>query len=330
VSLFFLLIGSFPIEPLCLIFVSRSFPYHKLGDTYAYEQQIASLWKFFLPNDRRPHGFLLDSVVEKMPWTEGFRIVPAPYKEIHLLQSDGENWQEVCNRTIDNLLDIAREKGVFPKLGKKRDEKLPIVGAKFPVSIERSAATLFGIIGRGVHMTVYTRTESGLKFWVPQRNPNKSTYPGMLDNTVAGGVADGETPFECLLREASEEAALTEDPIRKNTHAAGTVSWFNVCDERAGGEPGLINPGVLYVYDLEVGQDVVFKPVDNDIYAFHLMDIQQVKYSMASGKFKPASANVMMDFFIRHGLITAEDDEDYIEIVSRLHRKMPFATTPSS
>ena len=263
-----------------------------------------------------------------MPWTESFRIVPVPHKEIHLIQSDGENWEEICDQAIDELLNIAREKGVFPKLGKKRDEQFPIVGAKFPVGIERSASSLFGIIGRGVHMTVYTRTESGLKFWVAQRNPNKSTYPGMLDNTVAGGVAAGEMPFECLVREASEEAAMTEGLIRKEAHAAGTVTWFNISDERAGGQPGLMNPGVLYVYDLEVSQDLVFKPVDNDVYAFHLMDVQQVKDAMSRGEFKPASASVMMDFFIRHGLITAEDDEDYAEIVSRLHRKLPFATSP--
>jgi hypothetical protein len=89
-----------------------------------------------------------------------------------------------------------------------------------------------------------------------------------------------------------------------------------------------MNPGVLYVYDLEVGQDVVFKPVDHDVYSFHLIDVQQVRDAMTSGKFKPASASVMIDFFIRHGLITAEDDEDYAEIVSRLHRKPPFATNP--
>jgi hypothetical protein len=35
------------------------------------------------------------------------------------------------------------------------------------------------------------------------------------------------------------------------------VEWFNVLDEEAGGEPGLINPVVLHVYDLEVRPDVV-------------------------------------------------------------------------
>ena len=176
-------------------------------------------------------------------------------------------------------------------------------------------------------MTVYTRTSSGLKFWVPQRNANKSTYPNLLDNTVAGGVAYGEMPFECLVREAAEEAAMTEELIRKDVVSAGTVTWFNISDKRAGREVGLMNPGVLYVYDLEVAEDVIFKPVDNDVQAFHLMDEKQVKEAMATERFKPSCALVMMDFFIRHGFITAENDKDYVEIISRLHRKLPFPTT---
>ena len=119
---------------------------------------------------------------------------------------------------------------------------------------------------------------------------------------------------------------MTEGLIRKEAHAAGTVTWFNISDERAGGQPGLMNPGVLYVYDLEVSQDVVFKPVDNDVYAFHLMDVQQVKDAMSRGEFKPASASVMMDFFIRHGLVTYENEENYTQIVSRLHRSLGAVT----
>ncbi|KAL1960565.1 hypothetical protein VTO42DRAFT_7144 [Malbranchea cinnamomea] len=305
-----------------------NFPYPEPGDTEAYDKALASLWKFFLPHDTRPHGFLLDHVVQTIPWTNDFKLVPAPRREVHLLQGCGENWQEDCNHAIDRLLDVVREQNIFPELGKKRNEKFPIVGAKFPIGIERSASALFGIIGLGVHMTVYTLTKSGFKFWIPQRNLNKATYPGMLDNAVAGGVAGGETPFECLVREASEEAGIPEEQVRRDARAAGTVTWFNISDKRAGGMPGLMNPGVLYVYDLEVSQDVQFKPVDGDIHAFHLMSVQEVKDALANGRFKPASANVMIDFLIRHGIFTAEDDADYAEIVSRLHRKLPLPTSP--
>ncbi|KAK3322890.1 NUDIX hydrolase domain-like protein [Apodospora peruviana] len=267
-----------------------------------------------------------------MPWTSNFEIVRSPRKEIHLLKpagSENDNWQKACTQAIDDLLYLARDLNAFPRLGKPRDELFPIIGAQFDVAIERSAMSLFGIIGRGAHMTVYARTEEGdMKFWIPRRNANKSTYPNMLDQAVAGGVAAGETPFECIVREAGEEAALDEEFVRKNAVAAGTVMWFNVSDEKAGGELGLMNPGVLYVYDLEVGADVVFEPVDGDIQSFELMSVGEVRDAMRNGEFKPACATVMMNFLIRHGFITAENEEDYVEIVSRLHRKLPFRTAP--
>ncbi|KAL5316593.1 hypothetical protein ACEPPN_015642 [Leptodophora sp. 'Broadleaf-Isolate-01'] len=304
-----------------------NFPYPEIGNTSAYEEQVNSLWKFYLPEDSRPHGFMLDSVVEKMPWTENFRIVPSS-KEIHLIQKTSPSWEGPCSDSIDALLDNARAMEAFPKLGRKRDEKYSIVGAKFPIGIERSASSLFGIIGQGVHMTVYSRTKSGLKFWIPRRNLNKSTYPGMLDNAVAGGVAAGETPFGCLVRESSEESGIPEQYVREHAKAGGTVTWFNISDLRAGGEIGLMNPGVLFVYDLEISEDVVLKPVDGDIHAFHLMDVDEVKTSIEEGKFKPSSANVMIDFFVRHSIITAEADKDYVDIVSRLHRRLGFPTSP--
>jgi len=287
------------------------------------------LWLFFLPDDPEPRGLLIQSVVDRMPWTSNFRIDHTPRKEIHLLKPDErDDWHAACGKAIDELLDLARARNAFPLLGKKRNEQFPILGAKFDIGIERSAMSLFGIVGRGAHMTVYTRTPDGMKFWIPRRNANKSTWPNMLDQAVAGGVARGEMPFECIVREAAEEAALSEELVRQNAVAAGAVTWFNISDERAGGERGLMNPGVLYVYDLEVGPDIVFKPVDNDIQSFHLMGVGEVKDAMRNGEFKPSCATVMMDFFIRHGFITADNEEDYVEIISRLHRKLPFGTAP--
>lgn len=304
-----------------------SFPYAEDEDSHHKRQySYESAWKFFLPDDPRPHGLMVESVVAQMPWSSDFRVIStADRKEVHLLRPEGaQDWQDQCSRMIERQVAVARETGALPGLGKPRDEEFPIVGARFPVGIDRSAFSLFGVIGRGVHMTVYTRTDAGIKFWVPQRNAKKAAYPDCLDNTVAGGMATGEEPLECLIREATEEAGMSEDSVRKEVRAAGTVTWINISDERSGGQPGLINPGVLYVYDLEVKPDVVFRPVDDDIEAFHLMDAEEVKQALLTGRFKPSSGCVMLDFFIRHGLITPEEEKDYAEIVSRLHRKLPL------
>lgn len=260
-----------------------------------------------------------------MPWTAHFRLSTSPRKQVHLLKPETDQWQTACGEAIQELVDLARHRGVFPRLGKKTSEQFPIVGARFDIGIERSAFSLFGIIGRGAHMTVYTRSHEGLKVWIARRSATKSTYPNMLDQAVAGGVARGEMPFDCIVREADEEAGLSPEVVRQSAVAAGTVSWFNVSDERAGGELGLLNPGVLYVYDLEVpSTGTEFDPVEGDISKFSLMGLDDVLTALRDGEFKPSCAMVMLDFLIRHGLMTAENEPDYGEIISRLHRKLPF------
>ncbi|KAJ0115098.1 hypothetical protein J7T55_001507 [Diaporthe amygdali] len=317
--------GFLDILELC-----DNFPQNEFPRSEAYDRAVESLWLFYLPEDPHPHGCLIDSVVERMPWTSDFRLTATPRKEVHLIKrEDAENWQRVCGEAIQELVDLIRERKVFPQLGKKTQEQFPIVGANFDIGIERSAFSLFGIIGRGAHMTVYVRTEHGLKFWIPRRSATKSTYPDMLDQAVAGGVARGESPLDCIIREAGEEAALSAEMVRENIVSAGTVSWFSISDEKAGGEPGLMNPGILYVYDLEVGRDVTFTPVENDIDSFSLMGVDEVKQSLRQGDFKPSCAMVMLDFFVRHGLITAENEKDYDTIAHRLHRSLPFRASPS-
>jgi len=105
----------------------------------------------------------------------------------------------------------------------------------------------------------------GLKFWIPRRAESKQTYGGMLDNTVAGGMATGEEPLECVIREAQEEASLPEHVVRENVKAAGIITYMLLRDERAGGEVGLVQPECQYVYELELPRDVIPKPCDGEV-----------------------------------------------------------------
>jgi hypothetical protein len=45
---------------------------------------------------------------------------------------------------------------------------------------------------------------------------------------------------------------------------------------------------------------------------------------MVAGKFKPNCAIVLLDFFVRHGILTAENEKDYLQIVGRLRTPLPF------
>src|SRR3569833_3149897 len=110
-----------------------------------------------------------------------------------------------------------RSKGTVGFLFMWRDELWPVFGRRrgeLLFSVERMALGLLGGMRYGVHMTAYTEapgSSHGLKIWVARRAVHKSSYPGMLDYTVAGGLMSGEDPLECMVREADEEAAMPED-----------------------------------------------------------------------------------------------------------------------
>jgi len=119
---------------------------------------------------------------------------------------------------------------------------------------------------------------------------------------------------------------LPEDLVRKGAKAAGTVTYFYIRDERAGGETGLLQPECQYVYDLEVEEDVTPRPGDNEVEDFYLWTVEETQAALAKAEFKPNCALVLLDFFIRHGILTQANERDYIEIVARLHRRLEFPT----
>ena len=155
---------------------------------------------------------------------------------------------EGISRQIANLLDRWRREERFISLKGWRDELYPIYGDRKSIifTIERSAAPLFGLLTYGVHCTLYiapTSTSDG-KVWVSKRSESKQTYPGMLDNSVAGGMSTSLTPLETLVKECEEEASLSPDFVRQRAHCVGSVSYFHVKDETAGAESGLLQPEV--------------------------------------------------------------------------------------
>lgn len=90
----------------------------------------------------------------------------------------------------------------------------------------------------------------------------------------------------------------------------------------------LVKPDMVHVYDLELAEDVVPKPHDDEVKEFYLMTPDEVKTALLNKEFKTNSAAAMIDFFIRHGIITADNEVDYPELSMRLHRTLPFSTAP--
>ena len=267
------------------------------------------------------------AIIERMPWTKEWLVETERKRVTFMFERRTDSKAKDCSKTMADFLSRVRDQKSFRVLEGWRHELYPIygLGRELLLSMERSATPLFGVVTYGVHMTAFVGEGHDMKIWAPKRAKTKQTYPGMMDNTVAGGLSTGEKPFDCLIREAQEEASLPEDVVR-SAKPCGTLTYFHVRDARAGGETGLCQPECQYLYDLELSPDTVPTPGDNEAVDFQLLRVEEVQQAMAAGQFKPNCALVLLEFFVRHGILTAENEPDYIEIVARLHRRLEFPT----
>ncbi|XP_072884841.1 thiamin pyrophosphokinase 2 [Hemitrygon akajei] len=183
------------------------------------------------------------------------------------------------------------------------------------LQLERSAASLFGIKTYGVHVNGFTRLPDGeMAMWVGRRAHSKPTFPGMLDNLAAGGLAAGLGVKETLVKECEEEASIPES-ISSRARPVGSVS-YTYEDERG------IFPECQFVYDLEVPADLVPQVKDGEMLEFYLWPLEQVKEAIVGSEFKPNCALVALDFLIRHGVVDADGERYYQQFVEGLHREL--------
>jgi isopentenyldiphosphate isomerase len=192
------------------------------------------------------------------------------------------------------------------------------------MNLERAFSVLIGVVTYGVHVNGYvpaSKTKSGvMKLWIPRRSPTKPTYPGMLDNTVAGGLGVPYGLHETVVKECFEEAGLPEQFVLTNTKSAGVVLYLYRTEDNR------VQPEVEYIYDIEFDDEttIVPNPQDGEAEDFQLMTLDEVVAEVKAGHFKPNCALVIVDFLIRHGIITPENEPNYHDIVLRCHRKSPF------
>jgi isopentenyldiphosphate isomerase len=186
------------------------------------------------------------------------------------------------------------------------------------MQIERAAANHLGVRTFGVHMNGFVRRSDGLHMWVPRRSRNKPTYPGRLDNMVAGGQPTGIGLLDNLIKECAEEANIPAVLARR----AQPVGLISYCAE----VPEGLQPDVEFCFDLELPEEFVPRNTDGEVEEFQLLPIEQVaQLAENTREFKPNCALVVIHFLLRHGILSPEHP-DYVEIAQRL--ASPTLPTP--
>ncbi|KAI7165550.1 hypothetical protein D0869_09967 [Hortaea werneckii] len=289
-----------------------------------------SYYELYLPYDDTPHGYLLEETVDKMPWTNRFTVQREHPRRVTVHDtSEGKDTSKAVNEAFAEVINECVDRKLFHLLDGKHSEPFAILGANYPAYLERFAAALFGTMQCGASMVCYTNTPEGMKLWIPRRAAHLYTGANMLDNTVAGGVKAGAAPLETLIREADEEASLPEDLVRRLVRARGVLTCMQTTGPEFKGEKGLVLPDVNYVYDMELPEGVVPKPHDEEVKDYYCMSVSDVQTALLNREFKEGPALVVIDFLMRHNIITPETEPDYVDISMHLHRRLPFRIAPS-
>ncbi|XP_057664778.1 uncharacterized protein LOC130899062 isoform X1 [Diorhabda carinulata] len=224
------------------------------------------------------------------------------------------DYEERSNR-VEKVLKELRAENVFIALKGWRNECYEVrtdFNSKSLLKMDRSATCLFGIANYGVDINGYVRHPAlGLCLWFQKRSSTKETWPGKWDNMVGGGLSVGHGILETAYKEAMEEASIPVE-LLKNVVSAGCVSFYFES------ERGLF-PNTEFVFDLELPLDFVPVNADGEVETFELLTANQCLDKIMTSDFKTTSAPVALDFLIRHGIVTPENDKDFLKVVELLH-----------
>lgn len=209
------------------------------------------------------------------------------------------------------------EAGHLPRL---RDELYAVKNGWSEAEVlhlDRGAVSYFGLRAWGVHMNGFVRKADGsLHLWVGRRAPDKSVAPNKLDNIVAGGQPAGLTLFDNLLKEAAEEAAIPAALARR----AVPVGAISYCFESDGG----LKPDTMFCYDLALPEDFVPENTDGELTGFELWPVERVLETVRdTDEFKFNVNLVILDFALRHGLLSPDEEPDYEALLVGLRTELP-------
>jgi hypothetical protein len=233
-----------------------------------------------------------------------------------------EEWVELVargdiaavSRAVDAVVDALVAERHVPKWRNESFDVAPQWGAPPVFRLDRGAVPFFGTRAYGVHLNGYLRRGETLYLWVGRRSPGKQIAPNKLDNLVAGGIGNEYGVGETLLKEGEEEASIPRS-LMNRAISAGAVSYR--METRLG-----IRDDVLFVYDIEVPADFVPENRDGEIVDFELMPVSAVLNRIrTTSDFKFNVNLVILDFALRHGLLSP-DDPEYLDVATGLHRPL--------
>lgn len=235
-----------------------------------------------------------------------------------LTKSAGTTVQQRTD-SVMSVMKKLKEKGIVTGW---RDELYPLSVGFYNdplLFVERAAAPFLGMIQYGVHINGLVTSKDGEeKMWIARRSANKSLYPGMTDQIVAGGQPAGLSLMENVLKECEEEAGISNEIAMKGLKAAGAVSYEYV--QHTAHELDVVTRAVLFNFDLYLPPDFEPTIVDGEVEEFFQWSVEQQFASLAKDFNDPMKPNCylcVIDYLLRKGEISP-DTPGYLDVLREL------------
>ena len=217
------------------------------------------------------------------------------------------------------LLELARARplqGPVARGGLSRH--LAVHATAAPDEMERAAVPWFGVRAFGPHMTGYVRRKDGLHIWVPRRSYEQADLPRPARQHRGRRPARRHRPA----REPDQGMRRGSlDPAR--TRRARPRPWAS--SPTGTSRAAQLKPDIMTCFDLELPEDFTPRANDGEVHSFELWPVSRVFETVRdTTEFKYNCNLVLIDFFVRHGLLVGRRSG------LRRHRRRPEGRRASS
>jgi 8-oxo-dGTP pyrophosphatase MutT (NUDIX family) len=203
----------------------------------------------------------------------------------------------------DALHQLAQQVFEAKKIAYWHPEQVPVVvewGKPLLATMPRSAVEFFGIQAFGVHLNAYSLEGGSIKLWMAKRAAHLDRFPNKLDHLVAGGVAAGDSLLATLLKEGEEEAGFPHQ-LSQSAKPVGLIHYHLMWNQ-------LSRQDIAFVYDLQLPVDFVPQNQDGHVASFFQSSLAEAMELVANTDQIKSNVNlVLIDFFLRHGMIPADN-----------------------
>lgn len=207
--------------------------------------------------------------------------------------------------------------------------------------INRSTAPFLGIDSVGVHLHCYVTQQQDPSItqdnnchrkpkikglWLARRAPTKSHHPNCWDPTVAGGQPAKLSLLHNIIKEAYEEAGVPSEWINNSNSTPG-INFSDYSHDplkitTANSDGSCMKRSLYYSFDLEVPSDWTPTPVDGEVSEFKLYSMNELEREVLFGDaVRPAMRAVLLDFMMRHGVLTSVNDKSDLEDLKNAMRR---------